>query len=533
VTSSSNTGNTTPRNSRSQYQTNQQTDIPIVLSPTSIPDELEPKSTKLFLDNFFTHFHVKNPILNESQTRHTVARLCLHGIDWTPSSCIALLVCALGAISAPLGDSSHVGRDTQAYATAQSFYAAAQKRLGPMLCSAGLVEAQCLFLAGAYMMCTLQRAKAWRLFLQALACCQEFGFLRRRRGGRSESIGAGAERRRGSGVGEEEQAEDDAQGVRPQQQEPNDSISQAEQAVYWSAWKSERELRGDVQTRDFGLSEPEIAFYPTFFPTPPCPSAESGDNDDDTALGDEYRHRETLSWYFYLSEISLRRLATHVATDMVFFQPEEQPDDERSERTVLLDGLTVKIPEYEARVTEWITTLPDIVTLQTLREEDDVCKFVLRGHVINMYEMLYWPFVDAVINHVPNAADADADDGVGRSSSSTNNNTALIGLVTKGLQTHVDRIQVNIPGFRHRHHGTPCMLRSCGRSALVLLAAASKLQGSVNQGLLPLFEMPADWKSAVVAIIEMNRYWAGESEDAGFLLAELESIWSRLEGCDV
>ena len=26
-------------------------------------------------------------------------------------------------------------------------------------------------------------------------------------------------------------------------------------------------------------------------------------------------------------------------------------------------------------------------------ELDDVCRFVIRGHVANAYEMIYWPFV--------------------------------------------------------------------------------------------------------------------------------------------
>src|SRR5690242_13646346 len=84
-----------------------------ILMTTSPPisglDEFEPHRIKLLLDNFFNYVHVKNPILNEQQTRKTVNRVCLHGIDWSPDACLALLICALGTIATPL-DGGYVHR---------------------------------------------------------------------------------------------------------------------------------------------------------------------------------------------------------------------------------------------------------------------------------------------------------------------------------------------------------------------------------------------------------------------------------------
>jgi hypothetical protein len=36
----------------------------------------------------------------------------------------------------------------------------------------GLIEAQCFFFAGVYLMTTLRPILAWKMFVQGLACCQ-------------------------------------------------------------------------------------------------------------------------------------------------------------------------------------------------------------------------------------------------------------------------------------------------------------------------------------------------------------------------
>lgn len=65
-------------------------------------------------------------------------------------------------------------RRSQEFLQADAFFFAAQKRMGLLLCRTGLTEAQCFFLAGVYLMCTLRPIEAWKMFVQALACCQAF-----------------------------------------------------------------------------------------------------------------------------------------------------------------------------------------------------------------------------------------------------------------------------------------------------------------------------------------------------------------------
>jgi hypothetical protein len=90
-----------------------------------------------------------------------------------------LIVCAIGAISAPFEANSseghsHCSRDPETDELAEACFAASQKRLGPLLCRGGIIEAQCLFFSGVYLMHCFRPFAAWQLFLQALACCQSF-----------------------------------------------------------------------------------------------------------------------------------------------------------------------------------------------------------------------------------------------------------------------------------------------------------------------------------------------------------------------
>lgn len=110
---------------------------------------------------------------------------------------------------------------------------------------------------------------------------------------------------------------------------------------------------------------------------------------------------------------------------------------------------------------------------------------------------MYWHFV------------VDAVHGRARSSSTE-------AFVRKGLQVCVQRVEINEKGFYHRHHGTWLMLRSCTRSALVLLAAARCPE------LGPL--MPGGWEQAVAKVMTMLGFWKGESGDVMDRLQVLEAL---------
>ncbi|KAH7144210.1 hypothetical protein B0J13DRAFT_502141 [Dactylonectria estremocensis] len=426
--------------------------------------DIKPQGINALLDNFFLHVHCKNPIFEETSTRRIVTSTLLDGIDWSPNSCLSLMICALGSIATPLGPSLETKPDTTAYTEAQSYFDAAQRRIGSLLCKPDIIGAQCLFLSGVYMICTYQPHPAWRFFSQALAACQTLPFLQR------------AHR---AGISTPELSDEFLT-------LPADETQ--EQAVYWSAWKSEREMRQELALPDFNMPHSTSVLYPPFFPTPPQPLESMKTPNSD---------RQRASWLFYLAEISLRRLSSRVCNAIL------ELHRNASSNTRFLDGLALLIPEYEAQAQQWSANLPPELSIQTSPEADNVCVYVLRGHFVNFFETIYWPFVMAHLEGLESGSPISA---LGQD------------IAKKGLQMHVRRISVNEPGFLHRHHGTWGMIRGCVRSAVVLLGA----------GLLGC-EMPHGWQEATFQTVQLLGLWEDEIPE---LTARKAFLQQALMGMD-
>lgn len=130
--------------------------------------------------------------------------------------------------------------------------------------------------------------------------------------------------------------------------------------------------------------------------------------------------------------------------------------------------------------------------------ERDVLRLILKCHLLDCYEVMYWPFV--VEAFTPGT------------SRSPNTETFL----RKGLRVCVERIEQNESGFYYRHHGTWLTLRSCTRSALVLLAARNSPD---------LWQyLPATWDAAVKKVMALLAFWQEESRDAGDRLGVLRAL---------
>ncbi|RYP64817.1 hypothetical protein DL771_008597 [Monosporascus sp. 5C6A] len=424
----------------------------------SEPTDMDPQWINRLLDNFFMYVHCKNPILDETSTRKLVRRALFEGIDWSPASCLAMLVCALGCVSGPFRASPELSMDSPAYGSSQVFFQAAQKRIGTLLVQSDIIGAQCLFFSGVYMMTVFRPMLAWRFFSQALAACQNFPFLTRAQTLSSTSAEA------------HEAVEMSGRDTR-------------EQAVYWSAWKSERELSAELYLPDFSLLNSGSTLYPPFFPTPPDPAAESPD-----AAPDAQRQRERAAWLFYLSEISLRRLNSRLCREILTLRKRHKLT------TCFLEALSTAIPDYEVQAAAWTNGLPPELSIHDTTG-DDVCRAILRGHLVNLFELIYWPFVMATLDGTRDWL----------------SHSATRELAYRGLETHVNRLLVNEPGFFHRHHGTLFMIKACTRSAMVLIAAAR------TGGL-----MPPGWDDAVLKATELLGYWANDMPDLARWKAILE-----------
>lgn len=434
--------------------------------------EMDQQSVNTLLDKFFIGIHGKNPILDEASARRTVRRAFAEGIDWSPGSCLALIICALGCLATPFGPSHSVGPGTRAYTDSQVFFHAAQRRIGVLLARSDIIGAQCLFLSGVYMMSTFQPIFAWRFFSQALAACQHVPFLRRAQYLSSSSPAT---------------TPSSASGFSPEGMDMCRRDTQ-EQAVYWSAWKSERELRRELSLPDFGGTDgggvDNESLYPPFFPTPPQPSAAIT---SPGAAPDPQDQRARAAWLFYLAEISLRRLNGRLCGEIQILRR----DNPRVPR--FLEALAEMIPEYEMQAREWAASLPAELSISggNGMGDEDICRSVLRGHLANLFETVYWPFAVAGLDAIASGRPTSA---------------ATREMLGRALSEHVDRLEANEPGFLHRHHGALFMIKSCTRSALVLVAAAN---------LVPAADMPPRWSLVVYKVIGMLAYWSGEVPELG------------------
>ncbi|KAH2077975.1 hypothetical protein KXW32_008153 [Aspergillus fumigatus] len=452
-------------NSSPVYQTHGKYDAgpsltDLLSSPTTLSQEpflasIDPRHERLDLDlrtctrllhTFLEEVHIANPILDGPLVTGYLYQACIHGIGWDAPSCLVLLICALGAISESFHEhheaSSMTARQSPTFHLGQRYFEAAQMRLGAVLRTHGVLEAQCFFYSGVYLMAIFQPLRAWRCFVQAAAMAETLLFSY---GGNSPHA-AGARLK---------------------------SETRCLETTHWACLKSELELRLEL-----GLNQPDpLGFtYPTFFPTVPM---------------QQLNRDESRVWYFYLAETAVRRLTMRIVQHFFLNQRHGRFPDAHKMREVSLD--------FEIQASDWTTSLPPVLTLSTPEMDDDVLKFVLRGHLLDCYEWIYFPYLLEAIAHA------------------APRNPATDEFVVRGLAMAAERIHKNRKGFRHRHHGVWLMLRSCTRSAL-LLVAASRAAGGVRDML------PVGWKAAVRGAVEMLAYWRDEAGDARERLRVLEEV---------
>ncbi|KAG0645279.1 Echinocandin B biosynthetic cluster transcription factor ecdB [Hyphodiscus hymeniophilus] len=420
----------------------------IEIPPLSITPDFEVERD--LLDRFFQDVHIYNPVLEVEKVEEYSRHARFNGLSLDAQSCLLLLALSLGSVYAvqktPGSESSLNIHDSAALREADGFFFAAQKRMGVLLCSSGLVEAQCFFLAGVYLMARLRPIEAWKMFVQALACCQ--GFPMKRSSDNSQSV----------------------------------EELQLQESIYWTCFKSELELRLELNVANNNAWD---LTYPEFFPTPPK----------------GLKAKNEAVWYFYLAEIALRRLSNRILI-YIYQHKSSQPSSV---------SLADAIPNFEQQAEEWLATLPPALNLSSAanvldgpNNEHAALRFILDGHLIDCYEMMYWPFLVSLI-HGTLFGDLQSPS-----------------FAQKGIITCIQRIHKNEGGFYKRHHGTWLMIRSCTRSALVLVAV-------FRAGLDSL--LPPDWEEAVRKVIRMLRYWREEAKDVPDRLDLLERLmkYTRLQ----
>lgn len=233
--------------------------------------------------------------------------------------------------------------------------------------------------------------------------------------------------------------------------------------------------------------------YPAFFPSPP----------------DGLRSQREIVWYFYLAEIALRRLGNRILNYIY---------DTKTKTGTSLAEVAESTQGFEQQAADWLRSLPQALDLDSpsVGEESELhhsLKFILKGHLLDCYEMMYWPFIVVAVHY--------NDTSLAPERTATISKAVFDSFIQKALSVCVERIEKNEQGFYYRHHGTWLMLRSCTRSAFVLLAAArlEKLATALMTELR--------WRQAVEKVMDMLRFWRRESRDVEDRLRLIEALMDR------
>ncbi|KAH6611694.1 hypothetical protein C7974DRAFT_407198 [Boeremia exigua] len=435
---------------------------------------IQDEETLALVEKFFLNVHIKNPILNVSETMSMAKDAMEHGFKWDAPSCLVLLACALGCLSLPYRSDFVTSDlvqgpnprcsidDADDYPTAESYYVAALKRISLLKCS--ILTTQCHFLCGVYEMYSLRPLRAWNSFNRA---CVMFQIYLR------------AKDRTKAGV--------------------NESL---ERRLYWSCLKSECEIRMDVCLPASGLAK---VMYPDAFPSPPCgspvPRSESA---ADGTVGNTDAPASMLSpelensWSYYLSEIAVRHITNRVIN--IFYQKNES-----SWLSMPIHQMIWLAQELESQLIQWYNHLPEPVAtpglpLSSLQQSEELHHMV-HTRFPDILERIYRPFLYLAI-HLPDGSPAQQ----------------LIGPhVEKCLEACLQHAARG--SGRHRHHGTWYQNRSVFTKSLLLLAAVRSRRVNV----------PAGWRETVHQTTIGLRFWQKEAPDLGRAADILQKLLHNIE----
>ncbi|EFY86905.1 C6 transcription factor, putative [Metarhizium acridum CQMa 102] len=522
-----------------------------VITNASGLTHLEEEKIPGLIDRFLQNVHTKNPILDvEALVKH--GRRCAdQGIGWDGRSCLVLMACALGAVAKPFDRSSlpmsmaispvsETG-PTSASATSSKLYAKelqqgdccftmACRRLGSLKYS--MLGAQCHFFAGVYLMYTLRPMLSWHYFLHASIFCQMYLKMTHGLSGNFT------------------------------------------------------EVLGDSYQRSTSIDH--------LFPSPPSPvtTDQQGTASSASAYGEsglivdgatELRQHvvrlcnEEESWYYYLTEIALRRIGNRIVN--TFFRQDKSS-------WLNVKPLLRMAQEFEAQVLSWSAHLPPAMqryeTTSIIRAPDSTLRgagshvsrelsWAIDNRLLEMQTWLYQPFlyylihagsgcmiepagiaagtgqpprISSLLNPFSppeiGASPGSAASIPGTSPLNADDLAVLHSLVSSGIECLIRTIDVRARG--HRHHGLWYDLRSIMCASLVLLAVVKSGNADwIPGGTATLWGEPpllsGYWTGTVAPIggkiakaLSQFDFWAGESPDLLRYKEVLEAVVRDVRG---
>ncbi|KAK7458600.1 vegetative cell wall protein gp1 [Colletotrichum acutatum] len=342
--------------------------------------------------------------------------------------------------------------------TAQAYYLAAKKRLG--LLEPSLLQIQCLFFCAVFEMYSLRPLQGWFYFNQASVQFKNL-FWRR------------AQRRNWQSVSQK--------------------TRRLEQRLYWSCMKSECELRCEIPLPPSGITG---LGYPDLFPSPPSevasPAAQPSALD---ILEDDIQPEEEKSWFYYLAEISSRRMINRAISIFGY----------NGEQAWIRDIAKVleKSEEFDEHINLWCLHIPSQIHWQNREPSNNELVHFIQNRATSCREWIHRPFLYYVV-HQP----AD-DPWIPR----------VMPLAEKCLELSLELLLDANP--HHRHHGTWFMARAAMTRALLLLTAVKSGRFS---------RLPERWKQGVDAATWALQRWYGEAPDLRKAASVLEDLVGQVVG---
>ena len=225
-----------------------------------------------------------------------------------------------------------------------------------------------------------------------------------------------------------------------------------------------REILAEIPISAPALREPS-----TLDSYPPPPQAAC-------IASEEWAAHEEDSWYFFLSEIALRRITDQVAE--VVSKHIDAKD--HSPESPTIEELILVVAEFELQAETFREQLPPpIKFLDVPQMVTTEWQQFSRGRYYRVLELMHRPFLFTAL-HDPGCS------------------PVVRALAEKALVNALRYLQHSC--ISHRHHGTWLQLRNELKAACLLLAATRSMR----------LEMPHGWEAGVAKSLATFDYWSWE-----------------------
>ncbi|PNP47807.1 hypothetical protein THARTR1_10492 [Trichoderma harzianum] len=424
------------------------------------PSDLEvsnPSPERMFelRDIYMSKIQAKNPIVDADQLDAYIAYVLENGFGWSTTSCLVLLVFALAAVwgNYPDDERRNIESDEELdlYPRQRVTMAVPDHRMRESLMYIAMAQKRMSTaylddsLLGVY---NIEPIPGWKMFRTASMMWEAYNLKH-----------------------------SDGKTQRPKQEES------LEQRLYWTCLKSECEVRHELN----GL--PSCTLQESSFPyaLPTFPTIESfGQSPVDST-----RHEQstTLSYYYYLAEISLRRLLNRTRSAATVLSPN-------------IDSLTASqladtLQKLEGQLQQWLDCLPPALRFhippdsRPSPDEPELVK-LMRERYAEVRELLCRAYLYMCLHG-----------GMRLTRSQVETFGAHASL---GLRLSIYRIQTENAFFRHPGSWGACRVRF--NHGLCLIAAFRGKQAGVESAAHVV--VPPQWRECVGMVQERLETWGDQ-----------------------